>query len=310
MSQSPLNMRGAVDLSALAPAKEQERLKEQTTNEDGVQIIPGPFVRVLTMENLQEFLELSLHVPLVIVFTSAQSDGSITLANALGDEINRRGGAVGLGTVDSDATPEIFQAFQVQAVPSTVAVLGGNPVPLFQGTAGPEDITKALDSVLQAAQQVGVLGRLDGDEDGKLPEPELPPHVKEAREALDKGDLAGAHDAYTKALKENPGDEAAKLGLSQVELFQRIDGKDPQEIIKAGQSAELTDVDAHLLAADVEVIAQRPESAFARLLEVIRNVSGDDRDRVRLHLIELFTIVGIHDPLVTETRKQLANALM
>lgn len=310
MTQSPLNMRGAVDLSALAPAKEQERLKEQMTNEDGIQVIPGPFVRDLSMENLQEFLELSLHVPLVIVFQSAQSEGSITFGDNLVAEALKRGGAIGLGRVDAETAPEIFQAFQIQAVPSTVAVLGGNPVPLIQGTAEAADITKALDSVLQAAEQMGVRGKLDGDEEGKLPEPELPPHVKEARAALDEGNLAGAHEAYTKALKENPGDEASKVGLSQVELFQRIENKDPQELLRAGHSAELTDVETHLLAADVEVLAQRPDSAFMRLLDVIRANSGDDRDRVRLRLIELFNIVGTQEPVVTEARKMLASALM
>ena len=303
-------MRGAVDLSALAPAKEQERLKEQMTNEDGIQVIPGPFVRDLSMENLQEFLELSLHVPLVIVFQSAQSEGSITFGDNLVAEALKRGGAIGLGRVDAETAPEIFQAFQIQAVPSTVAVLGGNPVPLIQGTAEAADITKALDSVLQAAEQMGVRGKLDGDEEGKLPEPELPPHVKEARAALDEGNLAGAHEAYTKALKENPGDEASKVGLSQVELFQRIENKDPQEILQAGQSAELTDIETHLLAADVEVLAQHPDSAFMRLLDVIRANSGDDRDRVRLRLIELFNIVGTQEPVVTEARKMLASALM
>lgn len=285
-------------------------MKEQTTNEDGIQVIPGPLVRELTMDNLQAFLELSLHVPLVIVFHSARSEGSLALKMSMEDEVGRRGGALGLGTVDADTAAEITQAFQVQAVPTTVAVLGGNPVPLFQGTVAAEDLTKALDSVLQAAQQMGVRGRLDGDENGTMPEPELPPHVKEAREALDRGDLAAAHDAYTKAIKDNPGDEASKVGLTQVELFQRIEGQDPQEILKAGHSAELTDVDTHLLAADIEVVAQRPDSAFARLLDVLRATSGDDRERVRVRLVELFSIVGIHDPLVTEARKQLANALM
>ena len=308
--QSPLNMRGAVDLAALAPAKEQERLKQQTTNDEGIQVIPGPLVRDLTMENFQEFLELSLHVPLVIVFYSAKSDDSVQLADTLAEDVRGRGGAIGLGRVSVEDAPEIFQAFQIQAVPSTVAVLGGNPVPLFQGVARPADIEKAFASLLQAAQQMKVVGRLDGDEDGKLPEPELPPHVKEARAALDEGDLDAAHAAYSKALKENPGDEASAVGLSQVELFQRIAGHDPQQILAAGQTAELTDVDAHLLAADVEVIAQRPDSAFMRLLDVIRAVSGDDRDRVRLRLIELFTIVGTQEPVVIEARKMLSNALM
>lgn len=306
----PLNIRGAVDLSALAPAKEQERMKAQTTNENGEQVIPGPFVRDVTMESVQSFLELSLHVPLVVVFTSPRSEGSRALAKTLESQILSRGGAIGLGLVDADSSPEIAQAFQVQAVPTTLAVLGGNPVPLFQGTMDDADVAKALDSVLQAAEQLSVHGRLDGDEDGSLPEPELPPHVKEANEALSAGDFDKAHAAYTKALKENPGDEVAKVELARVELLQRVQGYDVQSIMSTAKDADLTDVDLHLQASDIEVAASRPESAFGRLLAVIRATSGDDREKARERIVALFNIVGIHDPLVTEVRKQLASALM
>ncbi|MGO1665971.1 co-chaperone YbbN [Flaviflexus sp.] len=306
----PLNIRGAVDLSALAPAKEQERMKAQTTNENGEQVIPGPFVRDVTMESVQSFLELSLHVPLVVVFTSPRSEGSLALAKTLESQILSRGGAIGLGFVDADSSPEIAQAFQVQAVPTTLAVLGGNPVPLFQGTLDDADVAKALDSVLQAAEQLSVHGRLDGDEDGSLPEPELPPHVKEANEALSAGDFDKAHAAYTKALKENPGDEVAKVELARVELLQRVQGYDVQSIMSTAKDADLTDVDLHLQASDIEVAASRPESAFGRLLAVIRATSGDDREKARERIVALFNIVGVHDPLVTEVRKQLASALM
>lgn len=306
----PLNIRGAVDLSALAPAKEQERMKAQTTNENGEQVIPGPFVRDVTMESVQSFLELSLHVPLVVVFTSPRSEGSLALAKTLESQILSRGGAIGLGLVDADSSPEIAQAFQVQAVPTTLAVLGGNPVPLFQGTMDDADVAKALDSVLQAAEQLSVHGRLDGDEDGSLPEPELPPHVKEANEALSAGDFDKAHAAYAKALKENPGDEVAKVELARVELLQRVQGYDVQSIMSTAKDADLTDVDLHLQASDIEVAASRPESAFGRLLAVIRATSGDDREKARERIVALFNIVGIHDPLVTEVRKQLASALM
>ena len=285
-------------------------MKAQTTNENGEQVIPGPFVRDVTMESVQSFLELSLHVPLVVVFTSPRSEGSLALAKTLESQILSRGGAIGLGFVDADSSPEIAQAFQVQAVPTTLAVLGGNPVPLFQGTLDDADVAKALDSVLQAAEQLSVHGRLDGDEDGSLPEPELPPHVKEANEALSAGDFDKAHAAYSKALKENPGDEVAKVELARVELLQRVQGYDVQSIMSTAKDADLTDVDLHLQASDIEVAASRPESAFGRLLAVIRATSGDDREKARERIVALFNIVGVHDPLVTEVRKQLASALM
>ncbi|MEZ7897301.1 MAG: tetratricopeptide repeat protein [Flaviflexus sp.] len=306
----PLNIRGAVDLSTLAPAKEQERLREQTTNENGEQVIPGPFVRDVTMENIQSFLELSLHVPLIIAFKSPRSEGSIKLVDTLSTIVAARAGAVGLGVVDADATPEIVGVFQVQAVPTTLAVLGGNPVPLFQGTMEAEDVSKAVDSVLQAAQQLGVKGKLDGDENGKLPEPELPVHVQEANAALAEGDFDKAHEAYTKALKENPGDEIAKVELLRVELMQRVQSYDVQQVMTEAQNAEASDWEIQLRVSDIEMAANRPENAFGRLLAVVQATKGDDRDATRARLVEYFSIVGLHDPLVVEARKQLANSLM
>jgi putative thioredoxin len=41
----------------------------------------------------------------------------------------------------------------------------------------------------------------------------------------------------------------------------------------------------------------------------VRRVSGEDRDRVRTHLLELFEIVGNDDPRVRAFRGRLASAL-
>ncbi len=49
--------------------------------------------------------------------------------------INSYGGRLVLGAADIEAFPQLAQAFQVQAVPTAVAVLKGQPVPLFQGGA-------------------------------------------------------------------------------------------------------------------------------------------------------------------------------
>lgn len=307
MSQPPM-MPGAVDLSALAAAKEQARIKEQNTGADGIQRVPGPIITALTKDNLKAFLETSLQVPLVVTFHSARSEGSLTLKTTLENDVAGRGGALGLGTVDIDSERELVATFQIQAVPTTIAVIGGNPVPLFQGTAGAEDVAKALDNVLAAAKQLGVTGILNGDE-APAPPP-LPPHVKEAQEAMDAGDLATAHAEYTAALKENPGDEASRIGLLQVELLQRVGDGDPQEALTAAKDAPLTNVDAHLAAADVEITYGRPDAGLGRLLDVIKATSGDERERVRARIVELFDVIGPKDQLVNQARRELANALM
>ena len=51
------------------------------------------------------------------------------------------------------------------------------------------------------------------------------------------------------------------------------------------------------------------EEAFARLVDLVRRTSGDDRARARQHLVELFELVGPQDDRVIRARTALANAL-
>jgi putative thioredoxin len=39
------------------------------------------------------------------------------------------------------------------------------------------------------------------------------------------------------------------------------------------------------------------------------NAAADDRERVRVRLVELFTVVGVADPRVAQARRALASAL-
>jgi putative thioredoxin len=44
-------------------------------------------------------------------------------------------------------------------------------------------------------------------------------------------------------------------------------------------------------------------------VDLVRRVQGDERDRVRERLLELFTVVGSTDPRVADARRALASAL-
>ena len=69
------------------------------------------------------------------------------------------------------------------------------------------------------------------------------------------------------------------------------------------------DIDAQLRVADVDVYAGQVEDAFARLVELVRRTAGDDRERVRQRLVDLFEVVGRDDPSVVAARRALTSAL-
>jgi putative thioredoxin len=69
------------------------------------------------------------------------------------------------------------------------------------------------------------------------------------------------------------------------------------------------DVDAQTMVADLDLLGGHVEDAFARLINLVRRTSEDDRDRARTHLIGMFGAVGNDDPRVLRARRDLASAL-
>ena len=53
----------------------------------------------------------------------------------------------------------------------------------------------------------------------------------------------------------------------------------------------------------------KTEARFLRLIDLVRATGGDDRERVRTHLLELFAVVGSHDERVRRARTSLMSAL-
>lgn len=258
----------------------------------------------------QVVLEQSMTVPVVVDLWADWCGPCKQLSPVLERLAGEYGGRFLLAKVDVDANPRLGQVFQAQSIPMVVAVVKGQPVPLFQGAIPEQQVRAYLDELLRVAEANGVTGVLqtDGDATGEVEEPPLPPLHQEAYDAIDRGDLPAAVAAYEKALTQNPGDEMAAAGLSQVKLLLRTSGADLQTARQAAADAP-ADVDAQILVADLDVLGGHVDDAFARLVDTVRVTSGDDRDKARRHLVELFTVVGNDDERVVKARRALTSAL-
>jgi putative thioredoxin len=308
---SRFDVRGAVDLGALS------RPATPPPGEPGGAPAAGPYVVDTTEATFPELVQSSTQYPVVVLLWSPRSPSSTELASSLGALASRYGGRFLLSRVDVDSNPQIAAAFQVQQVPAVVAVLAGQPVPLFQGAYPAEQVAPVLDQVLEAAAANGVTGTAPGgpgEADAGAAEPEepveepLPPLHQAAYEAIERDDLDAAAAAYAQALRENPRDDMARAGLAQVGLMQRTRDLD----LNAARTAAADrpeDVDAQLAVADLDVLGGKVEDAFARLVDLVRATSGDERERVRVRLVELFDVVGGDDPRVPAARRALASAL-
>lgn len=315
---SPISARGAVDLSSLGrarPAGEGPPAVEPVGN--AAEPSPGGPARGTVVQDVTDatfgaVVELSTRVPVVIDLWAEWCAPCKQLSPILERLAVEYAGRFLLAKVDVDANPQIAGAFQVQSIPSVVALVAGQPVPMFQGAYPERQVRAILDELLRVAAENGVAGTLDdaANAPGEAPaEPPLPPLHQAAYDALERDDLEGAARAFGQALRENPRDDEARAGLAQVDLLRRLAGVDPAAVLAAAARASADDVDPHLAAADVELASGRTSAAFDRLLTVVRATAGPERERVRVRLLELFEVAGRTAPEVTAARRALASAL-
>ena len=316
MSQQPFTaatLRGAVDLSSLKrPAPAAGGALGGTPT--GAQAAPGVVVEG-TDATIGDLVGPAVAHPVVMVLWSPRLQESVAFVDAFTTVAARYAGRFQLVTVDVEANPAILQAFQVQAVPVSFAFLQGQPVPLFEGVQPEAQITGVVDQLLALAAQHGVTGTVSGAPVASEPadtaaaqDPPLPPLHQQAFDAIEEGDLDGAAAAYREALAQSPADIDAKLGLAQVGLMQRTAGVDLQAAREAA-AADPTDVAAQILVADLDLLGGHVDDAFVRLVDTVRVTADADRTTARVHLVELFEVVGVTDERVVRARKSLMSAL-
>jgi putative thioredoxin len=295
---SAASLRGAVDLSTL----NQPPPAARASGADGL-VVEG------TDGDFQAIVTSTQSVPAVVVLWSQRVPASADFVEVVASVATSYEGRFQVVTVDIDANPGLLQAFQVQSVPVTLGLLAGQPVPLFAGAQSAEHVSGYVDELLKLAVEHGVTGRvqLAGAAEADV-EPELPPLHQEAFDAIERDDLDAASAAYAKALAQNPADDEAAIGLAQVKLMQRTAGVDLQAARAAAAKAP-GDIAAQILVADLDVLGGHVEDAFVRLIDTVRATEGDERNIVREHLLELFTVVGSHDERVQKARRALMSAL-
>jgi len=202
-----------------------------------------------------------------------------------------------------DANPALAQGLRVQGIPAVKAVWQGQLVAEFTGAIPEEQARQFVTELVGATTGGGVPGAAEGEE-GEEPED---PRLDAADDALNRGDLPAAEAAYQAILDAEPAHPVAGLALKQVQLFRRAEEAGPNALAAADAAPD--DVAAQTRAADFLLGTGDVDAAFARLLDVVRRTAGEDRDAARVHLVELFSVVGDEDPRVGAARRQLSAAL-
>ena len=282
----PPNFGQAFDLSSLTKPKVDPS-------------VPMPGIEV-SVENLSsDILPLSLVRPVIVLMWSPRSPESVEMVKVLGKLEGDYKEAFALARVDIEAHPQVAQAFQTKSIPYAVAIIAEQMVPLFEQSYPEAQVRMVLDKVLTLASEQGV---------GAAPVEAMEAEEIEAMEALEAGNFVTAEAAYKKWLARKPAENLAKLGLAQTQLLIRTEGLELNTVLDES-TKNPSDIALQLKAADVEIVNGGVEAAFTRLLHAVRATSGDDRAKVKDHLLNLFALVDPSDPRLVAARKELASAL-
>lgn len=252
-----------------------------------------------------EVLVRSTEIPVVVLLWSPRSEACVRLADMLAALAQADNTAPGsrwaLAMVNVDVAPRVAQVFGVDAVPTVVALAGGQPITSFQGPQPAEQLRHWVDSLLSATA-----GKLSGGADAEQPAEE-DPVLTRARAHLDAGDFAAARDSYQAVLDADPNHVEAKAALRQLVFLERATARSVDA--PGAADAAPDDVEAAFAAADVQILNHDVGAAFDRLIALVRRTSGDERTQVRTRLVELFELFDPADPEVLAGRRNLANAL-
>ena len=300
-------MRGAIDLGALAQSR-----KDQSQASQAVANVPaGVVVDVSEQDFQQKVIDVSKIVPVIVDLWAEWCGPCKQLSPLLEKLAAEYKGKFVLAKIDVDANPRLSQMFQVQSIPAVFAVIGESAGPLFQGAIPEAELRQVIEEVLKIANEQGINGTINLEETPEITPEEtveqIDPRLEAAFNAIEKGDFISATNSYKEMLNQNPVDQVAIAGLAQVGLLERASKLNPNEVLQ--KASDRKDFSSQMDLADLELMKGNPGAGFAVLINAIKISSGEDRDKLRARLVELFIVVGDSDPEVIKARRDLASAL-
>lgn len=233
-------------------------------------------------------VEASKTAPVVVDFWASWCQPCKTLSPILERAAADGEGAFTLAKVDVDANQRLAQAFSIQSIPTVIAFRDGRPVDMFTG-ALPEAQVKAFIS--------------------RLIPPATDERVVAAEGLIEAGKVAEAESSLRALLEENPVNTEAALTLAGLLIE---DGRTDEAIGVLDRQAPTPEVKQMTAAARLigsgEVDLSDPEEALPRLLSAVE-AGGEQREKARLQMIDVFDLLGPEHELTREYRRRLASAL-
>lgn len=169
-----------------------------TADTERAPVRPEDVIVELDASNIQQVLEASMQVPVLLGCYSPADSSCATLLTVLEKLALEYAGTFLLGKLNTDANPEISAQLGVRAVPDVKLVSQGGLVDNFQGALPEKEVREWLGRYFPAPADA----------------PESPEEQAEA--ALEQGDTVTAHGIYQDLVTQYPEHYAYQVAFARV----------------------------------------------------------------------------------------------
>ena len=279
------------------------RAFDLSTLKQPAEVPPGEIIEANERIFVETLIPLSKKKPIILLLWTPRSAESITLIESFAVLAQKSGSQWQLATVNVDTESAIVEALRATSVPMTVALIGGQVAPLFEGVIPTEQLSELIEKVVALAGKQNA-----GDGNAKISTESDEPEIAAAYGALAVNDLNRAKTEFEKLLARKPNDKDALQGIANIELLQRITGLDGSEVLEQAER-EPNNCAVQKLAADFQFLAGDLTGAFARLINLLKLTDSDERESIRLQVLSLFAMLEPDDPELIKARSALARVL-